>query len=156
LTAPACAEGSGVRLVAVAVMIWPPLTFALSLTEKEAKPLALVVTLAAPRKVWPSGRPPSGSGVLTKNSMRNMVLGEARCVSVPVMVTLPPETDTAVNRGKFWKLLGSLAAPWPLESLGVTPSSLGKTKAVERSMPIRDVGLLRPFWKIELPRMELP
>src|SRR5262249_50446802 len=160
LTAPACADGSAVRFVAVAVMIWPGCTFTFNVMANEAVPLPLVVTLVAPRKVWPSAGCPSGSGLLAKNSMRYVTLGEA--VSEPVIRKPLATWVTAVRMGKFWKLLGSLAAPCPLELLAVKPSSLGKVKPLVRSMPRSGVGAddavakLRPFMKTELPRMLLP
>src|SRR5262245_6740073 len=161
-TAPAWADGSGVRLVAVAVNTWLAATLVLNATENEAVPLALVVTLVAPRKVWPSAGSPSGSGSLAKNSSRKVVFGSAVSVKVPVICTPPATRTTEVRMGKFWKLLGSLAAPCPLESLAVKPSSRGKTKPLVRSIPSNGVGAddavakPRPFMKTELPRMELP
>src|SRR5262249_56710506 len=80
----------------------------------------------------------------------------------PVTVVVPPPTVSEDSTGKFWKLLGSLGAPWPLESLGVRPSSRGKRKPLVRSMPSRGVGAdeavanLRPFLKTELSSMALP
>src|SRR5262249_18616958 len=102
----------------------------------------------------PSATPPRGSELLTKNSMRYLTLGEADWFRVPTMVV--PSAEIDVRTGEFWKLLGSLAAPWPWESLAVTPSSLGKTTPLLRSMPASKVALLRPFSKTELPRIELP
>src|SRR5438874_11464881 len=111
--------------VAVAVTTWPAVSCVLVWKAKWATPLALVVAVMKPRNVWPSGMPPAGSGALAKNSIRNLVFGVIDCVRVPVTV-VPPGVDWAdVSTGKFWKLLGSLGAPWPLESLGVTPSSGG-------------------------------
>src|SRR5207249_305915 len=51
---------------------------------------------------------------------------------------------------------GSLGAPWPLVSLGVTPSSEGYLNWLVKSIPTRKVGLFRPFSKMELPSMALP
>ena len=49
-----------------------------------------------------------------------------------------------------------MGALWPLESLGVRPSSLGKVNPLVRSIPSSVVGLLRPFRKTELPWIALP
>src|SRR3954463_883668 len=66
-TDPAGADGSAVRLVAVAVTTWPDVRVALKVAENDAVPLPSVVTLTAPRKVCPSGMPPAGSALLAKN-----------------------------------------------------------------------------------------
>src|SRR5262249_7444652 len=124
--------------VAVAVRIWLGPTGRLSATLKLTLPPASVITLtngcpdAGNGKRWPSGGRLSGSGSLAKNSMRYCVLGSA--LRVPVMRVLPvPSWKKDVSTGAFWKLLGSLAAPWPWESLGVGPSSLGKVNWLVRS-----------------------
>src|SRR5262249_45378125 len=139
-----------------AVTNWPRLRRVAVVNVKLTLPLASAVAFTAPRKVCPSAMPPAGSGLLLNSSIRYMTPGETDWDRVPVMVVPVALSWTELSTGKFWKLLGSLAAPCPLESLGVRPSSLGKTKPLVRSMPSRDVGLLRPFWKTLLPRMELP
>ena len=53
-------------------------------------------------------------------------------------------------------MFGSLAAPCPLESLAVAPSSEGNVKPFVRSMPSRVAGALRPFSKMPLPSIALP
>src|SRR5262249_16063960 len=126
-TDPAWADGSGVRLVASAVKRSLGVTLVLNVTENEAPP-PLVVALVAPRKVWPSDGRDSGSGLLAKNSMRNVVFGSLGVVSVPEILTPPTTRMTELRMGKSWRLLGSLGVPWPLESLAVKPSSLGKRK----------------------------
>src|SRR6516162_2587740 len=146
LLAPACDDGSAVRLVAVAVTICPGFTAVGAVNVNDALPELLLVTVAAPRKVCPSATPLRGSELLTKNSMRYLTLGEAGWFRVPTMVVPSGEID--VSTGKFWKLLGSKAAPWLWESLAVTPSSLGKTNPLLRSMPASKFALLRPFSKI--------
>ena len=71
-----------------------------------------------------------------------MVVGETLWVSEPLMKVLPPPTSTEVNTGKFWKLLGSAAAPWPLESLGVKPSliTIAEAGVESMAMPARAVA----------------
>ena len=109
--------------VAVAVTMRPLATGTFRDALNETLPLASVVTLLKPRNCCPSAGRPSGSGSLAKNSIRNVEFGALP--SVPAMFVVPPFDVAAVNTGKFWKLLGSLGAPWPLESFGVAPSSLG-------------------------------
>src|SRR5262249_31537696 len=146
--------------VAVAVTMRPLATATLNDVLKLALPLASVVTLVKPRNCCPSAGSPSGSVSLAKNSTRKVEPGAP--LSVPVMVVMPPDMVTVDSTGRFWKLLGSLGAPWPLESLGVRPSSRGKRKPLVRSMPSRGVGAdeavarLRPLRKTLLPSMALP
>src|SRR5262249_52018675 len=140
--------------VAAAVTIRPLAADRLREAVKLALPVASVVALTKPRNCCPSGMPPSGSGSLAKISMRNVELGDA--LSEPVTVVVPPLDTAEVSTGKFWKLLGSLGAPWPLESLGVRPSSGGDLNWLVRSMPSRKVGSFRPFSKKELPSLALP
>src|SRR5256714_4982497 len=109
--------------VAVAVMLRPFAIETFNEALNEALPLASVFTAMKPRNCCPSAGRPSGSGSLAKNSIRNDELGVL--VSDPLMVVVLPLELAAVRTGKFWKLLGSFGAPWPLESLGVTPSSAG-------------------------------
>src|SRR5438132_9301841 len=119
--------------VAVAVMSCPSDRSTVGVKAMVALPVKSVSTLTEPMKVWPSGRPPAGSGLLRKNSIRKFVLGETLCVSVPLMRKAPFVTVIELSTGKFWKLFGSLGSPCgagrPLRflpaSLGVTPSSLG-------------------------------
>src|SRR5262249_21033223 len=140
--------------VAVAVTMRPLATATLNDVLKLALPLASVVAVPQPRNCCPSGMPAMGSVLLAKNSTRKVEPGAP--LSVPVTVVVLPDTVAEVSTGKFWKLLGSLGAPWPLESLGVRPSSLGNRKPLVRSMPSRVVGLLRPLRKMLLPSMALP
>ena len=109
--------------VAVAVMLRSLATAALKDTLNEALPLPSVVTLVKPRNCCPSAGKKSGSRSLAKNSIRKVELGAL--LSVPAILVMPPLDVALVNTGKFWKLFGSLGASWPLESFGVTPSSLG-------------------------------
>jgi len=125
--------------VAVEVTSRQLVTATFRVVLNEALPLESVLVLTKPRNCCPSVGRPNGSASLAKNSMRNVELGVL--LSVPAMVVMPPLDDPEVNTGKFSKLLGSLAAPWPLESLGVRPSSLGKMKLLVRSMPSSGVGV---------------
>ena len=71
-------ENSDVLLlasVAVAVMVWPLASVAANVALIAALPLALVVTLAKPKKVCPSVNAPPLAAELTKNSMRNSCSG---------------------------------------------------------------------------------
>src|SRR5262245_24604687 len=59
--------------VAVAVTIWLAVSATLKVGAKETVPLVFVVTLVKPMNVCPSACPPAGSGLLAKNSTRNVV-----------------------------------------------------------------------------------
>src|SRR5262249_4262576 len=69
--------GSAVVFVAVAVMTFSLGTATLNIAENDPTPEPSVVTLVAPINVCPSAAPPSGSGLLEKNSTRKVVMGEA-------------------------------------------------------------------------------
>src|SRR5438105_2332756 len=91
-------------LVAVAVMNWPGVTEAGSVTLKVALPSAPVVAMVKPRKVWPSPKPEGSQVGLPKNSMRKVVL--AVLLSVPWIVALVPPAAAEVSIGKFCQLFG--------------------------------------------------
>src|SRR5262249_42671193 len=144
----------------VAVMRRPLATATAKTVLMVAVPLASVSTFNEPRNSCPSAGSPSGAVSLAKDSLRYVELGFA--LSVPVTVVVRPPAVTVDSTGKFWKLLGSLGAPWPLESLGVRPSSRGNRKPLVRSIPKRGVGAdeavakRRPLRKMLLPSMALP
>ena len=130
--------------VAVAVTSRPLLTATLRVTLNDALPLGSVDTLTKPRNCCPSAGRPNGSTSLAKNSMRKVVL--AALWREPAMVVMPPCDMAEVNTGKFWRLFGSLAAPWPWESFGVRPSSRGNKKLFVRSIPSSGVGADDAVW----------
>ncbi len=65
--------------------------------EFAALPAASVVTVLAPRKVWPSPKPVASHDWLEKNSTRKVELGVE--LSAPVAVVLPPDVLTFVSTG---------------------------------------------------------
>src|SRR5258706_15114347 len=87
--------------VAVAVNVPWPAGFA-SVREKPALPLASVVRLVKPRKIWPSPKPLPSQEALLKNSSRNTAL--VPLLREPPSVTLPPPSATLLMPGLVCEL----------------------------------------------------
>src|SRR3954462_12967953 len=74
--------------VAVALMTWPLANFVVKVRLNEVLPLALVVTLTAPRKVAPWPNPRESPVLLAKSSIRIVVFGVLGLVIVPDRIVL--------------------------------------------------------------------